>query len=65
MVIKINKKPVQVKKDEKKPVDKLYLTVSGLGTFIILWVMDSLGRIMLGTSPFPFTHIIDWVLSCF
>lgn len=65
MVIKINNRPVQVREDDRKPVDKIYLTVSGLGTFGLLWIIDEFARTFTGASPFPFTHIINWVLSCF
>lgn len=63
MVVKVNGKPIRVSKDDAESIDKVYLTVSCLGYLAIFWIMDFAGRHLLGVSPFPFTHFIDWILN--
>ena len=39
MVVKINSKPLQVKEDEEKKVDWVYLSLATIGYGLIFWIM--------------------------
>lgn len=66
MLIKLNNKPIKI---EEKPApanpDYVLISVSTLGTLIILYLMDCIAYSFLYIHPFPFIKFIGVILSWF
>lgn len=56
MVVKINNKPIQVRQEEDSEFSWTYLCVSTFGYGLVLYMMDFVARIFIGTSPMPWLH---------
>lgn len=69
MVVKINSKPIRVRKDDDidwwKEVDWVYLSVATIGTLLGFYVIDLSAWNFLSVHPFPFTKFIGVILSWF
>lgn len=48
MVVKINGKPVQVKEEEEKEIDWVYMAVTVLGYGLIIWIIRLAAMTFLG-----------------
>lgn len=64
MLVKINKKPIEVKEEsEESTFDPVYLCVSVTGFALILWLVDYVCFTFFFYHPFPFMSSIGAVLS--
>lgn len=48
MVVKINGKPIQVKEEEEKDIDWIYLAVTCVGYGLIIWIIRLAAITFLG-----------------
>lgn len=64
MLVKINKKPIKIEEEtDNKEFDYALVCVNGLGTLIVLYLMDCIAYSFLYIHPFPFTKFIGVIIS--
>lgn len=60
MLVKINKKPIQILEldEEKKDFGIVYFSVSCAGYFMVLWIMDYVCSVFFFYHPFPIVSTV-------
>lgn len=65
MVVKINKKPIKIKDEsmEDKDFNYVYVGVCGVGTFLLLGLLDYICYLFFYVHPFPFTKFLGVIFG--
>lgn len=60
MVVKINKKPIQIvdPEEQEKDFSIVYFSVSCAGYFMALWILDYVCSVFFFHHPFPFISTV-------